>query len=59
VQDLVTPAVAILADGCHPNRDTLAALEASRWKSRRSSTGGFRRSPASSQPLLIARARRS
>lgn len=58
-QDLVAPLWRILADGCHPNRDTLAALEASPLDVEAVEHGRLPKASGIVQPLLIARARRS
>ncbi len=59
VQDLVTPLWRILADGCHPNRDILAALEASPLAVEAVEHGRLPKASGIVEPLLIARARRS
>ena len=51
-QDRLTPLWRRVAHGCHPNRDTLAAIEAARFEIERVDHGRFPKAPRIVEPLI-------
>ena len=51
-QDRLTPLWRRISHGCHPNRDTLAAIEAARFEIERVDLGRFPKAPRIVEPLI-------
>lgn len=57
-QDRILPLWRFCADGCHPNRDTLATLEASPLTVERAEPGRLPKAPQFVRPLIVGSALR-
>ena len=55
-QDRITPLWRRIAHGCHPNRDTLVAIEAAGFDVERVEHGRFPKAPSVAEPLIAGSA---